>query len=347
MKKNLKLATLFVAAAISVAVVSCKKSNETVETLPAKSSGNEFKELLNRIHTFQELCDNVNSGVKSGEVVTLEQLRDDIDLTFNYEHSQHATPCANATLDTFYVRMPQVDANGNVSAADAVATYNAFETELERLMESVEDDSNLTKNFSVRFPEAGEKSGDNIEVVFTRGVEEDPSAATNPFEEGDDYIWGLLLGYCDPNPSARDTDASDELTRKYRFAPDEEHSGMFGLIYDVEYVGYKSYPDPQNYYHKHIYYNDTTLTCGHNWLFYFIGDCSVDPCIMYDEMNCYWRSNERLFVSPDGALHWGLYSGSPYHECIIEDGVHQLNDDCCIKLHLAYVTYAKIDWGYE
>ena len=344
MNKYFKIAALFVAAAISVAVVSCQKDKETEEPVASQSQNSEAKELLNRIYAFQELRDDINSGSKSGEIMTLEELRDNIDLTFNFEHSQHATPFANATLDTFYVRMPQTDANGNVSAADAIATYNAFETSLENLLANVEDDSNLAKNFSIKFPETGAKSEDAIQVVFTRGLREDPSAASDPFEEGDDYYWGKLLGPCDPDQFSTRTDASLELTKVFQYKPDEEHEGMIGIIYDIEYVGYKSYEDPYNHFYKHIYYNDTTLKCGHKWLFCYVGDCDVEPCIMHDEMNCYSRSNDRLFKSPDGALHWGLYSGSPYHECVIEWAEKFINGEC-EKVHLAYVTYAKIQWG--
>ena len=116
MKKTFfSIATLFVAAAISVAVVSCQKDKEpeNENQTVVKSSNDNAKELLNRIYAFQSLRDDINSGAKSGESMTLEELRDNIDLTFNYEHSQHATPFDYATLDTFYVKMPDVDANGN------------------------------------------------------------------------------------------------------------------------------------------------------------------------------------------------------------------------------------------
>lgn len=341
------IATLFVAAAISAAVVSCQKDKETENEnqTVVKSSNDDAKELLNRIYAFQSLRDDINSGAKSGESMTLEELRDNIDLTFNFEHSQHATPFDYATLDTFYVKMPNVDANGNVTAAEAVATYNAFEANLENLMANVDDDSDLAKNFSIKFPEAGAKSGDDIEVVFTRGEREDPSAESDPFEEGDDYIWGKMLGYCDPQPTARATDAANELTRIFQFTPDEEHEGMIGIIHDIEYVGYKSYEDPYNLLPNYIYYNDTTLQCGHRWLFY-CGLCSSDePCIMHDEMNCYSRSNDRILVSPDGDLHWGLYSGSTYHECIIS-WIELIDPNGSIhKLHVVDVIYAKIDWA--
>ena len=341
MKKHLKLATLFVAAAISVAVVSCQKDKETEEPVASQSQNSEAKELLNRIYAFQELRDDINSGAKSGESMTLEELRDNIDLTFNFEHSQHATPFDYATLDTFYVRMPQTDANGNVSAADAIATYNAFETSLENLLANVEDDANLAKNFSIKFPETGAKNEDAIQVVFTRGINDGFQSSMGPFGTRDNYIWGKLLGYCDPSQNTgRNTDAANELTKKFQFTPDEEHGDIFSHIYDIEYVGYKSYEDLFNLFPKYIYYNDTTLTCGHRWLFYDYVYGDEEPCITYDEMNCYWRSINELVVSPNGALHWGLYSGSPYYECTIE-WEERPQGRYYHKIHACIVTYAK------
>ena len=41
MKKHLKLATLFVAAAISVAVISCQKDKETEEPVASQSQNSE------------------------------------------------------------------------------------------------------------------------------------------------------------------------------------------------------------------------------------------------------------------------------------------------------------------
>ncbi|MBQ8760113.1 MAG: hypothetical protein IJZ06_01670 [Bacteroidales bacterium] len=346
MKKRLfTIATLFVAVAISVAVVSCQKDNETEENVVAKSVNNESKELLNRIYAFQELRDNINAGEKSDGSMSLQEMRDNIDLTFNYEHSQHATPFANATLDTFYVAMPTLDANGNVTEADAIATYNAFETNLEKLMASVDDDMNLAKNFSIKLPEAGTKSGNDIEVVFTLGTRDVvPYPSSGPFVKGDDYYWGKMLGRCDHDSTVRITDAAVELTRKFKFTPDAEHEGILSYIYDVEYVGYKSYEDPNDLFPKYIYYNDTTLTCGHRWLFYECVYGDEEPCITFDEMNCYWQSNNELLVSTNGALHWGPYSGSPYYECTIE-----WKEYCygrfCYKLHDCVVTYAKIFYG--
>lgn len=349
MNKHFKIAALFVAAAISVAVVSCQKDKETEEPVASQSQNSEAKELLNRIYAFQELRDDVNSGAKSGESMTLEELRDNIDLTFNYEHSQHATPFANATLDTFYVRMPQTDANGNVTAAEAVATYNAFETNLENILANVNDDANLAKNFSIKFPESGAKSEDAIEVVFTRGGEGGLYPSTGgPFEEGDDFIWGGMLGHCDPSQNTgRNTDAANELSQKFKFTPDKEHVGMKYVLYDVEYGKYTPY---YKEWYDYTYHEDPTNTCAPYWLFLFIGNTDEgEPCIPYDEMNCYWRSINRNIVSPNAPLHYSPINNIPYHECTIVPidylAVYNENDrGAVVKMHNALVTYANKAW---
>ena len=343
MKNYIKIATLFVAAAISVAVVSCHKDKETEnenQTL-VKSSNDDAKELLNRIYAFQSLRDDINSGAKSGESMTLEELRDNIDLTFNFEHSQHATPFDYATLDTFYVKMPDVDANGNVTAAEAIATYNAFETNLENLMANVDDDSDLAKNFSIKFPEAGSKSGDAIEVVFTRGEQDFYPHDGGPFTKGDDFIWGKMLGYCDPQPTARLTDAANELTRVFQFEPDEEHEGVSYLVHNVEYAKYTPYHGEWD---EYTYYVDTTITCADYWLFLY--DCNVEeePCIMHDEMNCYYHSINRNAASPGAPLFYSP-NNIPFYECTIDDYEYyaHYNEKYAKKImHNITITYANV-----
>ena len=316
MKKSFKLAALFVAAAISVAVVSCQKDNETTEeNVVAKSANNESKELLNRIYTFQELKDNINSGKRSGESMTLEQLRDDIDLTFNYEHSQHALPCSNATLDTFYVSMPKVDANGNVSAAEAVATYNAFETELENIMASVGNDSNIAKNFSIKFPEDGTRSGNDIEVVFTRATEEERYPWYAPFDEGDDYKWGKNLGHC--YGISNITDAADELTKLFQFKPGSSIISPYRIVY-IEYTALDFYGGEGDY-DDLVYYDGEHSSIVDYWLFAAFGEFEEEPCIPHIEMNAYYNSIYNNVVKPNAPLHYDPVTGRPYIECIVND----------------------------
>lgn len=341
MKKHLKLATLFVAAAISVAVVSCQKDKEpeNENQTVVKSSNDDAKELLNRIYAFRSLRDDINSGAKSGESMTLEELRDNIDLTFNFEHSQHATPFDYATLDTFYVKMPNVDADGNVTAAEAIATYNAFETNLENLMANVDDDSDLAKNFSIKFPEAGAKSGDDIEVVFTRGTEGEKYPWFAPFEEGDDYIWGKNLGRCD-HELTEVTDAANELTKKIHQNSPAATSKSFYSPYKIDYVKFTPHPDnihlsdyiyieQKNYPYSSIY-----------WLFYVGGEFDEEPCEYYYELNQEYNNFFATHMNTNGQYHYHPTYGIPYFDCLINDE-HLYNPaKRSDRMHTAWVLYA-------
>lgn len=340
MKKSFKLAALFVAAAISVAVVSCQKDKETEEPVASQSQNSEAKELLNRIYAFQSLRDDINSGAKSGESMTLEELRDNIDLTFNFEHSQHATPFDHATLDTFYVRMPQTDANGNVSATDAIATYNAFEASLENLLANIEDDANLAKNFSIKFPETGVKNEDAIQVVFTRGLR-DPYPSSGPFVKGDDFYWGDMLGYYYPTPNANKTDAANELTKLFRFTPDAVHEGMSYLVHNVEYGYYTPYCQELD---NFTYYVDSTITCADYWLFLHFGNINEEPWISYEEMNCYWHSIRDNAALPNAPLYYSS-NNIPFYECVIEDYkyfIYYEEKGQVIRMHNMISTFANV-----
>ena len=343
MKKTFKLAALFVAAAISVAVVSCNKDKETEEPVASQSQNDESKELLNRIYTFQELRDDINSGAKSGESMTLEELRDNIDLTFNFEHSQHATPFDYATLDTFYVRMPQVDANGNVSAADAIATYNAFETSLENLLANVEDDSNLAKNFSIKFPEIGTKNEDAIQVVFTRGIESDRNTIYMPFEQGDDYIWGHMLGRCDQDSTGRLTDAANELTREIHHKSPAARYDAFYSPYGIEYIKFTPYYD--SYYHEdYIYIEKEKYPFGNvYWLFCVGGDFDEEPCMYHYELNWAFNNFYDTHIDPNGIYHYHPKTGVPYYDCHIECfELYKFEAKRDLRAHYADVIYANI-----
>ena len=180
-------AALIVAAIVSVTVVSCKKDKDEV----VKATNSEAQALLNRIEAFQTLRDAVNSGVKEDGSMTVEEMRQTLDLMSNYEHSEHMTYCENTVLDTLHVVMPTINGEGYVSNADVVATYNAFETALEKRMLGVNDGLDVPSYFSIVMPQIGAKDDGDIDIVFTRGEEGVKyNDVTDPFGEGDDYVWG-------------------------------------------------------------------------------------------------------------------------------------------------------------
>lgn len=346
MKKKtiLCVATLIVAAIVSVTVVSCKKDKDGMVT---KTTNSEAQALLNRIEAFQTLRDAVNSGAKADGSMTVEEMRQALDLVSNYEHSEHMTYCLNTVLDTLHVAMPVVDGEGRVSETDVVATYNAFETALEKCMLGVKDGMDVPSYFSIVMPKTGAKDDDDINIVFLRGeADEDPGyeehTSEGPFREGvDDWIWGLNGGPCDSTGyTGRMIDAADKLTQQFGvFSPGWQHYGQSYIVYNVEHVGYA--PCETSLLPGYIYYVDPNMEdCAATWLFYYEG--TEEPCIPYDELNCYWCSIRRNIVLPFAPLHYGPITNSPYHKCIIEDRVFYRRTK---RVHLANVVYCQVSWA--
>ena len=351
MKKSiLCVATLIVAAIISVTVVSCKKDKDEVVT---KATNSEAQALLNRIEAFQTLRDAVNSGAKTDGSMTVEEMRQALDLVSNYEHSEHMTYCLNTVLDTLHVAMPAINGEGYVSNADVVATYNAFETALEKCMLGVKDGMDVPSYFSIVMPEIGTKDDGDINIIFVRGENDiDYNDIQDPFGEDENFKWGLRYGMCDTvGPLFCTTDAAQELSRKFIFRPDSGHTGQSYIPYNVEHVVYtpmSCYTSNVEELEDAIVYEDPNMEdCANTWLYWQSGEFFVEPCIYFDEMNCYYCSINRNIARPDAPLHYGPETSSPYHECMIRSyhlwgpGTSKRS----VRMHAAFVVYCNLVWS--
>ena len=342
-RRSLLIAVMVIAATAATLFVSCKKEKDEAASNVDRS---EAQALLNRIEAFQTLRDAVNSGAKADGSMTVEEMRQALDLVSNYEHSEHMTYCLNTVLDTLHVAMPAVDGEGYVSNADVVATYNAFETALEKCMLGVKDGMDVPSYFSIVMPKTGTKNDDDINIVFLRGeADEDPGyeehTSEGPYTEEDNWYWGLDLGPCDPTGyTGRMIDAADKLTQQFGvFSPGQQHYGQSYIVYNVEHAGYA--PCETSLLPGYIYYVDPNMEdCAATWLFYYEG--IDEPCIPYDELNCYWQSIRRNIVLPFAPLHYGPITNSPYHKCTIEDRVFYRRTK---KVHLANVVYCQVSWA--
>lgn len=347
-RRSLLIAVMVIAATAATLFVGCKKEKDEAATNVDRS---EAQALLNRIEAFQTLRDAVNSGAKADGSMTVEEMRQALDLVSNYEHGEHMTYCLNTILDTLHVAMPAVDGEGYVSNADVVATYNAFETALEKCMLGVRDGMDVPSYFSIVMPKTGTKDNDDIDIVFLRGeADEDPGyeehTSDGPFREGiDDWKWGLDLGPCDlTGYTGRMIDAADKLTQQFVFTPDQQHQGQSFFPYEVDYGKYA--PCETSLLPGYVYYVDPNMEdCAPTWLFYeedsIIGPNFVEPCILFDEMNCYWRSIRRNIVLPNAPLHFGPLYHSPYHKCVISDKIFKRQT---ARVHLADVVYCYVFW---
>lgn len=363
MKKQTRLlfAAMVIVAMAATLFVGCKKEKDDAA---ANTDRSEAQALLNRIKAFQTLRDAIDSGVKADGSMTVEEMRQTLDLVSNYEHSEHMTYCENTVLDTLYVAMPPVDEHENVTEKDVVATYETFVAELQWRMEMCDDGRNLPSYFSIIMPKIGERDENNIMIVFLRGKEGQESKGSRnayddegPFVDPDDYwYWGDNLGKCKWDPYNATSDASEQLSRFFGFVVPEEHQGHDYIVNNVVHVNYR--PSSHDvYYDFSQYYVDPYMeNCADTWLYCHVSSSPVDLCIDWNELNCYWRSINRNIVDPDAPLHYTTLSVNnmtfqvPYHCCYI--GWYRFyleNDDNAIikhyyQVHVAHVTYCGISW---
>ena len=348
-KHNLLIASMLVIAAVSIAIISCKKEKNNGTT----KNNEEVTVFLNRISEFQALRKNVHSGAKPGGTISIEEMRQILDLTSNYEHSQHMVNCQNTVLDTLRIAMPSIDANGNVSEIEVVGTYDAFEVALQQRMESISDDRNIPSFFSIMMPKSEAKCND-IEIVFTRGQksENNNGMLRSPLVDGpyEDIClsWGLNGGYCNPTPGINMVwDAADELSTCFVSNLTPPGPNYTLITYSVEYVNYVGSENlPGNW----TYWTPPTFVSPCDfWLFYELGELTDEPCMCEDDLNCEWISINTFIVSDSGEKHYSPTFHSPYFDCTIIDHT----DNClesrtiCYRYHIARVKYAHYYWIYE
>ena len=337
--------TLCATAVVFIFLVGCKKGQETLNN----DTLNDTQFLLSRIEAFQLLRDAVNSGIKTSGTMTVEEMRENLDLVSNFEHSEHMFHFENTVLDTLYVSMPAINANGFVNEADVVATYNAFEIALGKCLANVDDNMNVPSYFSVVMPESGSKDDSEIKFIFDRGIPTQDSLVVyhGPFTEEDNWIWGDGRGKC--NGGCFGSDAAQQLSLKFRFEGTHSNPRAKYILSNVEHVVYISHSNnyAADYY---VYFEDPNpQTCSNYWIFAYEAYAGDDrkPCIGYDEMNCYWRNLNRLLRSSTGPLHYSPRLNSPYNQCeLISRDLYPKTDQPfeSVLVHLAKVRYCNVNW---
>ena len=352
-QKYLFLAAIAIVAMIAVIFFGCEKDKTDSTTQLNKT---ETLELSSRIEEFQMMQELVDSGNKTDDVMSVEEMRQILDIMVNYEHSRHMISCERNVLDTLYVTMPRVDQDGNVKATDVVATYESLVLELVKHIEMAQDGRNIPSYFSIVMP-VGNRGEWCIKVVFLRGAEKRETKNNRsicddegPFLDGEDYwYWGDSLGKCKYDPVTCTSDAAQQLSEEFEFVIPAGHQGESYYIWNVVHAIYRPCSIPIPDINSDYYVDPDMEDCADTWLFYYVSSNNDDLCIFWDELNCYWRSINRNIVAPSAPLHY--YPGPtpviniPYHCCHINS--YGFNDaNYYYKVHAAHVIYCCIDW-YE
>ena len=347
-RRSLLIVVMVIAATAATLFVGCKKEKDEAVTNVDRS---EAQAVLDRIEAFQTLRDAVNSGAKAEGSMTVEEMRQALDLVSNYEHSEHMTYCENTVLETLHVARPTVDGEGCVSNADVVATYNAFETALEKCMLGVNDGMNVPSYFSIVMPNGEAKDGSDINVVFSRGVPANDSlvAYPGPFGEDDDWYWGENRGKC-YDDCCYGVDAADQLSLVFKFDNTPPVPGSILVLANVEYVEYISHDVDYTLGNPFVLFVDPNpQSCSDYWIFayeVYNGSNGV-PCIDHDEMNCYVGNINRLICSSSGPLHFSPIYHSPYNQCeLIDRDLYpkSVQQYITVLVHTARVRYCNAFW---
>ena len=89
-----------------------------------------------------------------------------------------------------------------------------------------------------------------------------------------------------------------------------------------------------------------TTPCTDHWLFYYYGPDSNEPCISWEELNCYWANINAEVVNETAPLHYHSFylSNIPYFEAEVKDEIVPEAYDTVSKLHNLKVTYSDYYW---
>jgi hypothetical protein len=186
-------------------VDSAGQADESVYTPKAAklvADINSFKQKMTAVRE--------NPHLKSGEVMSKEEARWNIETLFNVTYGFPDLSYSKTITDTALVYLP-VDASGNALLEDVVAVY-------EEVLALVTD-FYLAANFDEKgFLFMQLKSGETINgqleikleaVTGARTNVPDPPEEYKPFVDGDDWLYGDDLGKCDG--SIDQSDAADQL----------------------------------------------------------------------------------------------------------------------------------------
>lgn len=346
--KTFFAATIVVAATAAI-LIGCKK-NKFDNAIAEQRNDKEAIALIEKINKFLMQNEEYKAGRKSDERISMDEARLSLDLAINYEYSQHNVRSENNMLDTLSVPAFHPDQNGNVLLDDVLVAYNEFGEKISEYRDKFPNDNNILSYFMIKFPDES-KGGNDIEIIFDRGVPASDSVDVypGPFGDNDDWYCGDHRGRCNGDSTGRLSDAAEQLSLKFRFDNTPPHVGCILVLCNVEYVEYIAYPVHYGT-PCYVYYEDPEpQSCPNYWLFaqeINVGDPM--PCIDHEEMNCHWRKINKFICNPTGELHFSPIYHSPYNQCTIHfTDFYPKNLEkgySTVYGHVARVRYCSTQW---
>ncbi|MDD4374533.1 MAG: hypothetical protein PHG67_11500 [Bacteroidales bacterium] len=268
-------------------VDSARQADEMVYTPKAAklvADINSFKQKMTAVRE--------NPHLKSGEVISKEEARWNIETLFNVTYGFPDLSYSKTITDTALVYLP-VDASGNARLEDVVAVYEEVLALVTDFYLAANFDE---KGFLFMQLKSGEIINGQMEIFVSsitgeqRSTPPDPPQEWKPFEAGEEWWYGELYGKCDFDPLYLGTDAAKELehylnTNKH--VPPPPPTGFRYIYVDHEFIER---------------FGDEYLDDDGNYLIYYIereaGDFTIDEkCLNWEELNFHYFGQKEVIYN--------------------------------------------------
>ncbi len=190
MKKLITIIIGILAVGLIITVLSCTKENQTASNNKECASCQEGKVLAQKINQFKENLQKAKENPKSGEVMTLDEAIENMELLINASHGFPFEDYNERKTDTVSFQIP-VDGEGNVSMSDVSTAYDEM-IDLVRnayINTGYENKGLILVTLSI---DEENKSGENINAKITTGKSGENETETFT----DCWYYGEDLGMC-------------------------------------------------------------------------------------------------------------------------------------------------------
>lgn len=324
MKKSyLFLATLLVVAAVSVAVVSCKKekqgtaSNNTEQAIQSANNMDEYLIL------FKE---KLLSTQKGDETISIEQAQRDLGNLLNFAFGDANYASNMFQRDTIHLSIPTN--NGECNLAELSAIYKEAVVKVKDIYSKVNLPEKSVYYITCSFIQESKDENADVElVVTTRGFGQ--SILITTFDETDNWRLDSLRGKCDGTCIGNDhltklmqtyynTRVSVDCTNGRLYYTDSGQSFFWG-------IGFPEQNPAGPFYNLGFW-----LWCGHPWSVH-------NYCVGYEEMRYYLGNLHSILGS------WMLLNG---HQVVLTIDLYlspyssqYYQDMLSVKCDFEYATY--------
>jgi hypothetical protein len=337
-----------------VVIHSCKKEKETTGNPNENSISAQDIKINKMILNFREKMNysKQHPEFKSGENLSVDSARWYLDAVFNYSYAFTEESFTSFNTDTFTIVLNKTDEMINMEDV-----FAAFVEQKDKTLEIYYATEGEQKELYVSYLEITHNNPEEavIKTTATIGVKNTSTppgfSEWGPFAEGDDWMYGELLGDCYGNYQW-ETDAATEIedatnTYRYKYIQDQ---GIGWYAYYTEpsaEVTVTVYGNPAPYQLLLRNPNDGTIDNYRDYLLMYqqkdlLNGLVVETCIPWTDMNFYYQGTHKVIyhIIQENDDVFGVNANLTFYYCTMEGkGIEGTIEDPNYAHHEVTVSY--------